>query len=489
MSTASFRCDVSEKATPLTHFWEHTVGSCHAPLALRSDWQAQLRRCHDELGVRHVRFHGLLCDDMGTLILSRDRFLYSFFNADQIWDFLLSIGMKPFVELSFMPESLASGKSTVFHYKGNITPPIFYEDWATLIQKLVAHWVDRYGAEEVRTWFFEVWNEPNLKEFWSGSQEDYFTLYRRTVQAIKGVDRQLSVGGPATAKNAWITEFLDFCEQHQLPADFVSTHHYPTDALGTEEQDTESQLAHSRRGILREWALDVRRRARGRPLYYTEWNASSNPRDPLHDEPYAAAFALKTIMEMNGVVDVYSFWTFSDIFEENYFPSVPFHGGFGLLNLHGIPKPTYRAFELLHRLGNELLRVDGTHPTVDAWIIRNGKMLTILLTNHALPRHPIEADQAHIQLAGVPRPSAVYAERIDHEHANPKKLWQEMGEPEYLSSKQVEELQAASRVTRRPHPWNYYEGSLHIDIGMPPHAVAAISVEFPSEGGRGGVSA
>jgi len=430
MATANFRCDLSAVATPLPHFWEHTVGSERAVIALRADWQDQLRRCRQELGFRHVRFHGLLCDDMGTLVTYAKRSIYSFFNTDRIWDYLLSLGMRPFVELSYMPEVLASGNSTVFHYKGNITPPKSYEDWATLIRKLVAHWVDQYGSEEVRLWFFEVWNEPNLKEFWTGSQADYFKLYRHTVEAIKSVDAQLRVGGPATAKNGWITEFVDFCEKNGLPADFVSTHHYPTDALGTEEQDTETQLAQSRRSLLRDWARETQRQARGRPVYYTEWNSSSNPRDPRHDEPYAAAFAAKTVMEMNGLLECYSFWTFSDIFEENYFPSVPFHGGFGLLNLHGIPKPTYRAFELLHRLGDECLPVEGTHPTVDTWVVRSPTGVTVLLTNHALPRHPIETTHVHIQLGGAPRPLAASAERIDEEHANAKRLWQEMGAPE-----------------------------------------------------------
>jgi xylan 1,4-beta-xylosidase len=490
MGTAKFRCDFSGKTTPFPHFWEHTVGSERAVVTLRADWQAQLRRCHEELGFHRVRFHGLLCDDMGTLVLNQNRYLYSFFNSDQIWDYLLSIGMKPFIELSFMPEALASGNTTVFHYKANVTPPRSYEDWSTLIRKLAAHWVDRYGVEEVRTWFFEVWNEPNLKDFWTGSQQDYFDLYRHTVQAIKSVDTRLPVGGPATAKNAWISEFLDFCERSRLPADFVSTHHYPTDALGTEEQDTETQLAHSRRGILREWVEESHRRARGRPLFYTEWNASSNPRDPLHDETYAAAFAAKTVMGMIGLVDAYSFWTFSDIFEENYFPSVPFHGGFGLLTLHGIPKPTYRAFELLHRLGNECLPVDGVHRTVDAWVVRGQKIITVLLTNHALPRHPIETDHVQIQLAGVPRPLAAFAERIDEEHANPKRLWQAMGAPEYLSQGQVEQLQEASQLIRQPQSWNHQEETLYLEIRLPPHAVAAITLEFKSlEGNEGDAAA
>src|SRR5215217_4165879 len=185
MASITFFCNLAEAGVPLAHFWEHTVGSDHAPVALRADWQSQLRRCHEELGFRHVRFHGLLSDDVGTLINHQEKFLYSFFNADQIFDFLLSIGMKPFVELSFMPTALASGNRTVFHYRGNVTPPSDYKQWATLIRKLVSHWVERYGVQEVREWFFEVWNEPNLKNFWAGTQSDYFKLYRYTAEAIR----------------------------------------------------------------------------------------------------------------------------------------------------------------------------------------------------------------------------------------------------------------------------------------------------------------
>ena len=474
-----FTCQLSETASPLTHFWEHTVGSDHAPVALRADWQNQLRRCHDELGFRYVRFHGLLSDDMGTLISHQGESLYSFFNADQVCDFLLSIGMRPFVELSFMPTALASGRRTVFHYRGNITPPRDYLQWATLINKLVAHWVERYGISEVREWFFEVWNEPNLEAFWTGTQADYFKLYHHTVHAIKSIDGALQIGGPATAANEWISEFLDYCEKNRLPADFVSTHHYPTDAFGEEGDDTLTQLAKSQRSILREQTQDAKRRARGKPFYYTEWNASSNPRDSLHDEPYSAAFVVKTIMEANGLVEGYSFWTFSDIFEENYFPSKPFHGGFGLLNLHGIPKPTYRAFELLHSLGNESLVVDGLHETVDAWVVRGGNKKTVLLTNHALPRHQLEKQRVRMQLTNAPEPASAHVKRIDEDHANPQRLWKKMGAPEYLSSAQLDKLQDASELQREPLDLRYAEGRIEFDVMLPANSVAALEFEFP----------
>jgi xylan 1,4-beta-xylosidase len=481
MGTASFSCHLPAVGTPLPHFWEHTVGSCHAALALRSDWQAQLRRCHDELGFRYVRFHGLLCDDMSMLVRYQGQLLHSFHNADLVVDFLLGIGMRPFVELSFMPGELASGPQTVFHYRGNVSPPRDHRLWAELIGKLVRHWVERYGAAEVRQWYFEVWNEPNLKEFWAGTRQDYFDLYRHTVRAIKAVDPHLPVGGPATAKEEWLEDFLDFCRHHRLPADFVSTHHYPNDVLWFEDQDTETQLANGRRGLLREGARAARRRAGDLPLFYTEWNCSSNPRYPPQDEPYAAAFVVKTILETAGLVEVYSFWTFSDIFEENYFPSVPFHGGFGLLNIHGIPKPTYRAFELLHRLGGELVPLTGEHPTVDAWAVRKRAGVTLLLTNHALPRQPIGPEDVRLRLTGAAPPRSVHVERIDADHANAKRAWRELGAPEYLGSREVERFQQASRLVREPLSCTYQDQVLEVTLSLPPHAVAAVTVDLGGE--------
>jgi xylan 1,4-beta-xylosidase len=430
------------------------------------------------LGFRYVRFHGLLSDEVGTVVKHDDELLLSFFNADQIFDFLVSIGMRPFVELSFMPTALASGPKTVFRYRGNVTPPKDYKQWSTVIQALVTHWIDRYGLKEVAEWFFEVWNEPNLKAFWTGTQKEYFKLYQATALAIKRVDSSLKVGGPATARDGWIEEFLEFCERGRVPVDFVSTHHYPTDALGHEDDDTETQLAESQRGVLREWTQDTRRRAGKLPVFYTEWNSSSNPRDPRHDEPYAAAFVAKTALEASDLVEGYSFWTFSDIFEENYFPSVPFHGGFGLLNLHGIAKPTYRAFELLHRLGSERLLVDGLHATVNAWVTRDNASIRTLLVNHALPRHPIAAARVRVHLAHVPEPSGTWLERIDEDHANAKRRWQALGEPEYLDRPAVEQLQATSEMVRETCPWTWRDGRLALEIELPAHAVAGLTVEF-----------
>ncbi|HKY43595.1 MAG TPA: glycosyl hydrolase [Pyrinomonadaceae bacterium] len=477
MSKLPFFCDLAEATIPLPHFWEHTVGSDHAPMALRADWQRDLKRAHEELGFRYVRFHGLLSDDMGMVVRENKKLFYSFFNCDQVFDFLLSIGMKPFVELSFMPGPLASADRTVFKYKANITPPKDYKQWAALIERFVSHCVERYGESEISEWLFEVWNEPNLKIFWTGTQRDYFRLYRYTAEAIKNVSTSLKVGGPATARSEWIEEFIDFCERNGVPADFVSTHYYQNDGYEG-DSDLEVQLFKSQRGIMREVAQNTRSHSRNRPVYYTEWNTSSSPFDPLHDEPYAAAAVASTVMEANGLVDGYGFWTFSDIFEENYLPSLPFHGGFGLLTLHGIPKPTYRTFELLHDLGDRQSLVDGLHETVDCSVIQKDSSVTVWLTNHTTPGHTIETEEIQIRLDNAREPVAARIRRVDEDHANAKRTWEDMGQPEYLSRKDVERLEEASQLVSEKQAIEFREGSIFLKTTLPAHGVAAVTIDF-----------
>jgi xylan 1,4-beta-xylosidase len=194
----------------------------------------------------------------------------------------------------------------------------------------------------------------------------------------------------------------------------------------------------------------------------------------MHDDPYAAAFIVKTILEANGLVQGYSYWTFSDIFEENYFPSVPFHGGFGLQNIHGIAKPAYRAFQLLHELGTEMISLEGQHETVDAWLVRGDGHATLMLTNFALPRHPIATEQVCFSLKGITSASDAAIQRIDLEHANAKRRWEQMGKPDYLSGAMVQELNQVSLLRKEPLPVTVKDGTLIIDVAMPPQSVAAV---------------
>ncbi|MBN1583942.1 MAG: beta-xylosidase [Anaerolineae bacterium] len=468
--------DVQKETMPFPHYWERCVGSGHAALALREDWRRHLKRCVGELGFEYVRFHGLLNDDMSvyaTSFLSGPR--YSFFNVNSILDSLRDIGVKPFIELSFMPTALASGDRTVFHYKGNITPPQDYELWGELIRRLIAHLLDRYGLDEVRSWFFEVWNEPNLPFFWSGTQDEYLELYRYAALAIKSVDAGIPVGGPSTARNEWIPELKAYCRQNGVPLDFVSTHHYPTDAALGHGRDMEKMMADVPRGVLREMTAKAKEQAGDLPLYYTEWNNSPSCLDPYHDDPYAAAFVVKTIVDNQGLVDAYSYWTFSDIFEEAPFPSAPYHGGFGLLNLYGIPKPTFRAFELLHRLGDERIPLEGSaHPTVEAVAIKQDDLIDVLIYNHNVPLALIEEETVQVVIKGIAGSVEATIERIDADHANPKRRWQELGSPEYPERQVLVELENAAEMVVESLVCRRHGQDIVLEVVVPPHGVACI---------------
>jgi xylan 1,4-beta-xylosidase len=446
-----FTCDFKSQSVTLEHFWERCVGSGHSALALRADYQAQLKRCVRDLGFQRVRFHGWFLDEMGLVRRQGNQIVYSFLNADRIIDFYNSIGISPFVD---------------------------HRLWQAAVKSLMKYWRDSYGMAKMRDWYFEVWNEPNWPPFWTGNQADYFKFYQFTAEAVKAVDANLQVGGPATAQNKWIPEFTRFCHRNKTPLDFVSTHHYPNDPpLDKAAPDTRGQLAAGRRSQLRDETRDVKSAVTG-PLFYTEWNTSSDDRDPLHDEPYAAAFIIKTILEANGLVDLYSFWVFTDVFAEQNFESLPFHGGFGLMNVHGIPKPSYRAFELLHGLGNELLVSDGLHSTVDAWFVRGKNFLTVMLTNYALPAHEIKNERVRIKIRQTRRPTSVSVRRIDREHANPRQAWVEMGSPEYLTSKQIDQLEDASALEREKVTFRHANETTEFDLLLPAYGVAAVLIEF-----------
>jgi xylan 1,4-beta-xylosidase len=342
------------------------VGAGRANEGLRADWQRQLKIVHEECGFTYIRFHGLLSDDMGVYFEDKKgKPAYNWQYIDELFDFLQSIGMKPFVEIGFMPGALASGSKTIFWWRGNVTPPKDEKKWEDLIKALLSHWTQRYGEKEVASWYFEVWNEPNLKDgFFTGTQQDYFNLYKETASAIKSVSANYRVGGPATAGNAWVPEMINFCVQQKVPIDFISTHDYGVKqgfldengnsgtVLSQDRNQVADDMLGSKKQILNSAMPDLE-------LHYTEWSASYTPSDPIHDSYHEAAYILNTVKRAAPGVNSMSYWTFTDIFEEAGPRTTPFHGGFGLMNYQDIKKPAYYAFKYLNELGSaELQCVD-----------------------------------------------------------------------------------------------------------------------------------
>ena len=472
--------------TPFPHYWEVCVGSCHAYTALREDYRQQLTKAHQELGFKYVRFHGLFDDEMSVCIENFDfngqsqGITYNFGNIDNIIDFLLRIGMKPFLELGFMPTCLASGENKIFAYGGNNTMPKSDQAWEELIGKFITHIIARYGREEVESWFFEVWNEPNLPLFFAGTQKDYFHLYEITVKTAKQIDEKLQFGGPATSYNSWVPEMIAFCEQNNVPLDFISTHHYPTDdplwqsGMDIEEffKKTGGKKTDYHRGILKEMTSRTKKQAGKYPLYYTEWNVSAMLGDHIHDEPYAAAMVAKTLADNDGLVDGYSFWTFSDIFEEQSQKPGEFHGGFGLQTVDGIEKPVYRIFEIFHQLGTSRVKVTADQEkTAEVLATRKANDLQLVVYNHNVPSGKIQTEKVAIDLASSHSDTCL-VQRIDDDHANPIKEWVKMGSPEYLKQDEVEQLKQAALLQNEQ--LTISDGRLELE--MPPHSCAFVTV-------------
>jgi xylan 1,4-beta-xylosidase len=358
----TIKIDTTKVSGELNTFFKSSIGAGRANEGLRADWQQQLAQIKHDAGFSYIRMHGLLSDDMAVYrVNAQGQEQYNYQYVDALFDYLLSIGIKPFVELGFMPQALASGDKTIFWWRGNVTPPYDYDKWGKLIENLAIHFTQRYGAEEVATWYFEVWNEPNLDGFWTGTQDDYFKLYNYAAKAIKKVNNSYKVGGPATAGAAWIPEMITYCATNQVPLDFVSTHSYGVNqgfldefgstgtVLSKNDMAVSGDVLSSRRQIAESAMPNLE-------LHYTEWSASYTPADPIHDSYHEAAFILQKIKQVGNAVQSMPYWVFTDIFEEAGPRFEAFHGGFGLMNTQGIKKPAYFAYQFLNHLASTELK-------------------------------------------------------------------------------------------------------------------------------------
>ncbi len=427
---------------PFPHFWEETFGSGRAILTLREGYRSDLQEVKKVTDFQYVRFHAILHDEVG--VYDEDKSgnpIYNFSYIDQIYDGLLKNGVRPFVEISFMPKKLALRQDVhPFWYKQIVSPPKDYKKWDDLMHAFAQHLVDRYGIDEVAQWYFEVWNEPNI-DFWSGvpKQATYFELYDHTARALKAVSPRLRVGGPATAAAHWIPEFLQHTSAENVPLDFVSTHGYADDTVqdlfGTDEdipldrrvcaaiKKVHDEIGASRRPHL--------------PLMWTEWNVPSFDKLNARDTIYVGAALADDIQQCDGLVNMMSFWTFSDVFEENGPGKEPFDGSFGLMALGGIKKPSYADFALLHKLGNE--RVEQNTPGILVTRRTDGS-LAIALWNLVDPDKQGATRSVQLDLHGISADSRVRLSRVDAEHGNTLAAYKKMGSPRYPTPPQVKEL-------------------------------------------------
>lgn len=469
--------------TEEVHFYNNVdfcVGTGRMGLALQQEYQEQLRFVQEEIGFKHIRGHGLFSDDMAVYqeyvdASGEKRAEYNFTYLDMVMDSYRKCGLKPFLELGFMPDKLASGEQTIFYWKGNTTPPKSYDAWCDLVVETLRHLMARYGADEVVSWPVEVWNEPNLPGFWKDADmEEYFRLFKRTFHAVKGLDARFRVGGPAICgveDALWIREFLNFCRRERIPLDFVTRHHYTTEPPVTEGHYGYAELSDAEQGFANLQStrdiIDEFEEYKGLEIHITEFNTSYIPNCPLHDTNQNAACIARQLSRLGDVNESYSYWTFGDIFEESGVSFTPFHGGFGLVANGCIPKPTFWTFRFFKDLEGTCLqrseelvvlrKKDGSYCGV-AWNdtrFRSGRELELTIVL------PAEKGEETVLLTKT----------VDEETCNPLRLWHDMGEPSHLTDRQKKLLQEAARPFIRSRRVKVNEGKVQIGLSVREHGV------------------
>ncbi len=474
-TTETITIDAAAPSHPFPHYWEQMFGSGRAVLSLRDAYRRDLRTVRQITGFQYVRFHAILDDEVG--IYNEDKQgkpVYNFSYVDEIYDGLLANNVKPFVELSFMPSKLAVRQDLQsFWYHPNVAPPKDYTKWDDLITQFVKHVVDRYGIEEIATWYFEVWNEPNL-DFWAGApkQESYFELYDHTARAIKAVSPRLRVGGPATAQAAWIPAMIQHAVQGKIPLDFVSTHVYgndkASDVFHNNEKVPRDQMVCRAVKMVHEQITASSKP--DLPLIVSEFNAASDNEIAVTDSIYMGPWMATTISQCDGLTQMMSFWIFSDVFEEQGIVKQPFYGGFGLIAAGGIPKPSFYAFQVLHRLGDA--RLENSNPNV--LVTRNSEgFLTVAVWNIVNPGSIGAAKTVKLEFKGVKPDSRVAISRVDEEHGNTLGLYEKMGRPRYPTQDQIHSLREDSGL---PDPqYDELTGGSYT-VQLPANGLAVIQV-------------
>ena len=422
------------------------IGTGRMGLALQKAYHDQLQMVQKEMKFSHIRGHGLFSDDMAIYQSYKEdgieKVEYNFTYLDMVIDDYLSLEIRPFIELGFMPHKLASGDQTVFYWKGNITPPSDYSKWADLIKATISHFIERYGREEVIAWPFEVWNEPNLTSFWKDSDmPEYFKLYDISSRAVKEVDSRIRVGGPAICgvdDERWLKEFLTHCATKELPLDFVTRHAYATEAPDHSGHYAYQELRPAHvfldelkvsRGIIDSFPQYV-----GMEMHLTEFNTSYTPLCPIHDTNLNAAYIARLLSEMGDTCASYSYWTFGDIFEEQGVAFTPFSGGFGLVANGLIPKPTYWAFSFFNQLGDCGIARDENYILTKA---ADGTLRGVAW-NPVVNSAAEDSIELKLDLNIEDGDYLLVTKLIDEQLCNPLKAWLDMGSPANPSKEQVE---------------------------------------------------
>lgn len=451
------------------------VGTGRLGLGLTDEYIKELKLCQEEIGFSYIRGHGLFCDDIAIYHQYEEdgevKVEYNYAYLDRIFDKYLELNIRPYLELGFMPYEMASGTQTVFYWKGNTTPPKDYKLWTDMVVALLKHLRARYG-EEVLTWPIEVWNEPNLPGFWEhADMQEYFKLFKETFLAIKAYDSRFKVGGPAICgvrEEEWMREFLKFCRENKLAVDTITRHHYTIEFPDKAGHYDYSKLMDDEAGFMNLKAtrnlVNEFDEYKECPIHITEFNTSYTPKGVIHDTNLNAAFLARQLSRLGDDNELYSYWTFGDVFEEQGVPFTPFHGGFGLVAAGCIPKPTFWTFAFFKQLKNKA--VDCIHRDADSVVVKTCNGYAGIAWN--IDKEPFKLT------FNAPANASEYTlitKTVDEECCNPLKIWHDLGEPSNPSKAETELIKSGANPLVKTEIVKADAGNADITINLNKNAV------------------
>lgn len=481
--TSSISCSIRLSGTAdsgtLRHTWREVMTVACASDLLTADIQKMVCKMRHEIGFRYIKFNGILSDDLHVYNKAPDGTpIYNFVYFDKVFDFLLSIGLRPIVQLSFMPALLAKEPDRrLFNYL--VSEPNNLDAWCDLVRNVTEHLIERYGPEELRKWHFCVWNQPDTPKNLYGfsSSEAFYEFYRRTYQTIKGCDKQLSFGTPPTfyivseGFTNWYIDFLSWCRSHHCMPDFLNFHYYDT-ALGVKSHSTKLMFGFVDSMSLRDnpdgfkafvdQVLSEREQLglKRLPILLTEWNNTPSQQDLLNDTCFKSCYIVKNILENYDKLDSFGYWSLTDWMGEAPLPRELFFGGLGLFTAGGIPKASYHALWLLRQLGDKMVGCgDGWFATKQgnryAVVLYNyrhfshlyalGERFDMTFTDRYTPFEPTQNLDVHLSLTDIANGKYLVREVIvNRKSGSTFDKWLDMGAMELGSEREFRTLEALS---------------------------------------------
>ena len=456
--------DWNGTAAPLRKTWQYVGNIDQFRWLSRADVLEHLRLARDEMGVRYVRACAMYSPELRVWNYSLADWRSKAPSKSKIanWQMvdinleaLLALGLKPIYTTCFTPVGMTDDtEHACWPDKNPVSMPRDLAQWQEFVAGGLRHHIERYGIEEVRSWYFECWNEPNLGGFFNGTMEEFFQLWSATWRAVKSVDSQLRFGGPSTARGEWMTEFLDFTAKDGTSPDYLITHVYNNDSESQPLSPFDGPASykvkdspHFASGVIRGLRKLLDARGYKGEVHWNEWGRSWFPHDPIKETALESAFIVKTMAQSSQDADAFAFWCLSDIYDQCGFQSSEFQANYGMLSLHGLRKPAWMAHQLLNRLGSESVAVSGGDDLFGALATREGDKGKALV--YAYPQqYDAAPEKIEVRVAWPFGKPTLTRQGADEN--NIVATWKAMGSPAYPTPAQLAQLRAVNTLQAAP---------------------------------------